>query len=106
MTLCESDNVDVIVDAATTYMAHRLIEREKALTADYASGGPARMIREKMTAARRGGGFSLPKIPEMSNWREKVFPAFLFFVEFLGSAAFFGLLLVLVMWAYHSAVGK
>jgi hypothetical protein len=39
--ICESDRVDPIIAAVTDYVAHRLVEREKALTIDYASGGYA-----------------------------------------------------------------
>jgi hypothetical protein len=90
ITLCESADMDEIVDAATNYVAHRLIEREKALAIDYASGGAARIVREA----------GVEKKPAPS-W-EKAYAAFLFFIEFVGSAAFFGLLAVIAMWAYRT----
>ncbi|MEK4034332.1 hypothetical protein WOC76_12245 [Methylocystis sp. IM3] len=90
ITLCESADMDEIVDAATNYVAHRLIEREKALAIDYASGGAARIVREA----------GVEKKPAPS-W-ERAYAAFLFFIEFVGSAAFFGLLAVIAMWAYRT----
>lgn len=93
ITLRETADIDEMVDAATDYIAHRLIEREKALAVDYASGGAARVVRrnaaEKETPSVLSG---------------KPFQAFLFFIEFLGSATFFGLLAIIVMWAYKTYV--
>ncbi|GLI93635.1 hypothetical protein [Methylocystis echinoides] len=89
IVLCESADIDEMVEAATNYVAHRLIEREKALAIDYASGGAARVVREA----------TAPKPAPASG---KAFQAFLFFVELLGSAAFFSLLAVLAMWAYRT----
>lgn len=99
VTLCESDDLDTIVDASTTYMAYRLIEREKALAADYASGG-AGPLRDRI-AERRREADATPTTGAMS---ERLFRAFLFFVEFLGSAAFFGLLAALALWIWHNFI--
>ncbi|WP_457799097.1 hypothetical protein [Methylocystis sp. S23] len=93
ITLRESADIDEIVDAATTYIAHRLIEREKALAVDYASGGAARLLRE--TAAPENAG-------KPGALNGKAFQIFLFFIEFLGSAAFFGLLAIIAIWAYKT----
>lgn len=103
--LCETDDLDTVVDASTTYIAHRLIEREKALAADYASGGGARALRNRIAAERRREPVAGPS---WSNGalNEKLFRAFLFFVEFLGSAAFFGLLAALALWIWHNYVAK
>lgn len=92
ITLRESADLDEIVEAATNYIAHRLIEREKALAIDYASGGAAKVVREPIIGK---------KVPSS---RDKAFAAFLFFIEFLGSAAFFGLLAVIGLWAYRTYV--
>jgi hypothetical protein len=90
ITLCESADIDEIVDAATHYIAHRLIEREKALAIDYASGGAAKVVREAAPEKKT--------VPT----RDKAFAAFLFVIEFLGSAAFFGLLAIIGLWAYRT----
>ena len=92
ITLRESADMDEMVEAVTNYIAHRLIEREKALAVDYASGGAARAV---------------VRVPEPSGETtgalgQKAFAAFLFFIEFLGSAAFFGLLAIIAMWAYRT----
>jgi hypothetical protein len=92
ITLRESADIDELVDAATDYIAHRLIEREKALAVDYASGGAARFVRK--TAAETA------EAPD--PFGGKAFQAFLFFIEFLGSAAFFGLLAMIAIWAYRT----
>jgi hypothetical protein len=91
IVLCESADIDDMVEAATNYVAHRLIEREKALAIDYASGGAAKVVREAAT-----------KKPAATSG--KAFQLFLFLIEFLGSAAFFSLLAVLAMWAYRTYV--
>ncbi len=93
ITLRESANIDDMVDAATDYIAHRLIEREKALAVDYASGGAVRAMRRAPPMAAREKGAWLGG---------KAYRLFLYFVEFLGSAAFFGLIAAIVMWAYRS----
>lgn len=95
--LCESEKLDELVDAATNYIAHRLVEREKALAVDYASGGAARALTARIDArqrteptAKRGGGLA--------------YRALLSMTEFFGSAAFFGLIAVLALWAYRTYV--
>ncbi|WP_442756880.1 hypothetical protein ACNHKD_10240 [Methylocystis sp. JAN1] len=95
ITLRESADIDEMVDAATDYIAHRLIEREKALAVDYASGGAARVVR-------RTGATGKAEEPGLLSG--KAFQAFLFFIEFLGSATFFGLLAIIVIWAYRTYV--
>jgi hypothetical protein len=93
ITLRESADIDDMVDAATDYIAHRLIEREKALAVDYASGGAVRAVRSAapMMPGQKGGWLG-----------GKAFQLFLYFMEFLGSAAFFGFLAVIAMWAYRT----
>lgn len=89
IVLCESAEIDEIVEAATNYVAHRLIEREKALAIDYASGGAAKVVRKAAT-----------KSPAVGSG--KAFQAFLFLIELIGSAAFFSLLAIIAMWAYRT----
>lgn len=99
IALSESESVDDMVEAITAYIAHRLIEREKALAIDFASGGAVRVVVRKRLAE------PLPPREE-SDFSQKAFQAFLFFVEFLGSAAFFGLLAILALWAYRVYVAN
>jgi hypothetical protein len=89
IVLCESAEIDEIVEAATNYVAHRLIEREKALAIDYASGGAAKVVRE-----------ATAKKPAPASG--KAFEAFLFLIELIGSVAFFSLAAVIIMWAYRT----
>jgi hypothetical protein len=89
IVLCESAEIDEIVEAATNYVAHRLIEREKALAIDYASGGAAKVVREATV-----------KKPAPASG--KAFEAFLFLIELIGSVAFFSLAAVIIMWAYRT----
>jgi hypothetical protein len=92
ITLRETADVDDMVDAVTDYIAHRLIEREKALAIDYASGGVAKLrapAPDKPRKAASGGG-------------EPAFRAFLFVVETIGAAAFFGLLAVIAAFVYRT----
>jgi hypothetical protein len=91
LTLRESPDIDDMVESIVDYIAHRLIEREKALAVDYASGGGARASRAAAPVAEKPGAIG-----------GKAFQVFLYFIEFLGSAAFFGLLSIIVMWAYRT----
>lgn len=95
IVLRESADIDEMVEAATNYIAHRLIEREKALAIDYASGGAAKVVGAAPAASAQA---PRPAGPAGG----KAFTAFLFFVEFLGSAAFFGLLATIALWAYRT----
>ena len=84
-----------MVGAITAYIAHRLIEREKALAADYASGGAGAAVAARAAARAQalGGGEPAQRAFSIRAWR-----IFLFFVEFVGSATFFGLLHLLGVW--------
>jgi hypothetical protein len=98
LTLGESDKIDTMIESIASYMAHRLIEREKALSVDYASGGSAG------DAARRAIARERAAAPEVSRSHDArlAMRIFLFFVEFLGSAAFFGMLGVLLFWLWRT----
>ena len=96
--LCESDSADDLVEAITAYIAHRLIEREKALAIDFASGGAAQAIAVRAAAAREK---ATPRDADAS-FSGKVSRAAAFIAEFFGAAAFFALLAVLAAWAFQS----
>jgi uncharacterized protein with von Willebrand factor type A (vWA) domain len=103
ITIGESDDIEHVVEAITTYIAHRLIEREKALAVDYASGGAAAARAAQAATARPAParrGFA------MDEWSNKLFNAFLFLCEFLGSTVFFGLLALLGLWVYRTYVAR
>lgn len=103
ITIGESDKIDNVVEAVTTYIAHRLIEREKALAVDYASGGAAGASAAK-AATRRPVAKAQPA--RGGNMPGKLFSAYLFAAEFLGSAVFFGLLGLLGIWVYKTYLQK
>jgi hypothetical protein len=98
VTLRESDSIDDLVEAITGYIAHRLIEREKALAVDYASGGAAQALGVKVAAARQRASAR----ENDKSLFEKMTRAAAFIAEFFGAAAFFGLLAVLAAWIYRA----
>jgi hypothetical protein len=88
VVLAESESVDVIVEAATNYVARRLLEREKALAADTpgvplhgAAAAPDRRRQEKAKPA--SPPLSLAGLLGLT---------FAFVINVLGSMTFFGLL--------------
>jgi hypothetical protein len=99
INICDSDKPDPIVEAVTAYIAHRLIEREKALAADFASGagaaGAAKAAAARAQTSGRGG-------PTQSAFSIQAWRIFLFFVELVGSVTFFGLLALLILWLYRN----
>ncbi len=90
--LAESQNIDKMVEAITDYMAHRLIEREKALASDARLSRAARLRRGDGGA----GGAGLRWRP--SRGEEVLSGAIVtilsFVIEALGSAVFFMLLAI------------
>jgi len=98
VTLRESDGIDEIVDVITSYIAHRLIEREKALAVDYASGGAAQALGVKVAAARDKAA-AREKDGSLTG---RTVRAAAFIAEFFGAAAFFALVAVLAAWIYRA----
>jgi hypothetical protein len=103
VTIGESDNVSTVVEAITEYIAHRLIERERALAFDFAGQGGARAFveeakKKKMIAAPKTA--SLPALPRPAGGLgEKIYRAILFLAQGAGAAAFFFLLWQLGVYA-------
>lgn len=101
--IAESEKTETMIEAITAYMAHRLIERERALAVDYASGGSAGAHAAKAAVERR------PRQAQTLNERDlsrQMFQWFLFVVEFLGSAVFFSLLAILGVWVYWNFIAR
>lgn len=98
ITLIESDKVDELVEAVTDYIAHRLIERDKALAIDHASGGPVATLRRTAADARSRNSFA----NELSA--RPTFKAYLFFVEVFGATVFFALLAAIAYWVYRTSL--
>jgi hypothetical protein len=103
ITIADTENADVIVEAVSAYIAHRLIERERALASDYASGGAAAAFAAKNAGDHVASTAPTPEAAEAAAplWR-RFLPEFLFFVEVLGAAIFFVLLFVLCLWFYRN----
>lgn len=99
ITLIESDRIEEIVGAVTDYIAHRLIEREKALAIDYASGGAVANLRRK----------TVPTPPRPSLVGDisasAGFRAYLFVVEAFAATVFFSLLAAIAWWVYRTSLG-
>jgi hypothetical protein len=92
--ICESAKLETIAEAVTAYMAHRMIEREKALAADYASG------KASAAGAARAAVRSEPRaiVAQGGALKRKYLQTYLFLIEVVGSAVTFGLLFLLGAW--------
>jgi hypothetical protein len=101
--LAESESVDAIVEAATYYVARRLLEREKALAADMtgvpfddgASAPDRRQQRKAKPASPAASPLSLFGLLGL---------AFALVINVLGSMTFFGLLAfaVWIVWSNYN----
>jgi uncharacterized protein with von Willebrand factor type A (vWA) domain len=100
--VCENDDPEVLVEGITTYIAHRLIEREKALAADYASGTSAAAAARAVVRAKE------PErpAPPQPTWGVRAMQVYLFLIEFIGAVLTFGLLALLGLWLYRRAMGQ
>ncbi|MBU3887320.1 hypothetical protein FM996_15470 [Methylosinus sporium] len=102
ITIGETDNVATVVEAITEYIAHRLIEREKALGFDFAGQGGARAFTEEAAKKKKQiapRSASLPALPRLGGVGEKIYRAILFLAQGAGAAAFFFLLWQLGVYA-------
>jgi len=108
--IAESDQMDAITQAVADYLARRLIEREKALRA--AAGplaapaasiaSPPRPLRavEAPASAPQQPAPARPRArPRLLRWLARFF---VFLIEILGSAAFFGLLTAGGWWVWKT----
>jgi hypothetical protein len=101
--VCQNEKTEALVEAITAYIAHRLIEREKALATDFASGGAgaagvaraaARVEIQRPQEERRGG------------FGRRALAAYLLLIEFLAAALTLGLLAVLGLWLWRNVIGR
>lgn len=102
VTIGESDNVATVVEAITEYIAHRLIEREKALAFDFAGQSGARAFsneakKKRIVASSSAASLPAPRRP--GGLGEKLYRAILFLAQGAGAAAFFFLLWQLGVYA-------
>ncbi len=96
--VCESDKAEVMVEAVTAYIAHRLIEREKALASDFASGTSAAQVAR--TAAKTAEAKPSSPRPEgpSPEGEGRAMQAYLYLWEVIGAVLAFGLLTMLGRW--------
>ena len=90
--LAESESVDTMVEAATHYVARRLLERDKALSADGADDPPPRRALRQQPTDRTQGLASEPVAPTRRSLSQMLATLFAFLIDVLGSIAFFSLL--------------
>ena len=140
--LAESDRIEAIVKSVTDYVAHRLIEREKALasidepfpltppsrrenradarapvaradaapqtTRDERRQDARQQTLRRQDARRQSEAQSEPEraapyLPKpRRGWGSRIYRGFLFFIEVLGSATFFGILAAGLWWAWQT----
>jgi hypothetical protein len=91
VTLAESERLETAVEAITDYIAHRLIEREKALAGDTTldRAAQARIEAQEKIAARHAAPAAVAPKRKRKNLFGLVFS---FFIEFFGSAVMVALL--------------
>jgi hypothetical protein len=94
--ICVNDRAENLVEAITAYIAHRLVEREKALASDFASGaGAAQAARAAALRAQpwheAAKGLALPR---------KAMEIYLRAVEAIVALVTLILLLTLAGWAF------
>jgi len=99
--ICESEKSETIIEAVTAYIAHRLIEREKALAFDFTSGPTA---AEAARAAATSAVQAAPPYPRAENQAPengaRAMQSYLFLWEAIGAIVAFGLLTALALWFY------
>jgi hypothetical protein len=100
VTIGESESVATLVDAVTEYIAHRLVERERALAFDFAGSGGARAF-----AAEENRRRPAPARPAESA-RALLYRAALFVAQGAGAAAFFFLSWRLGAYAFGLDFGR
>jgi len=74
-----------------------LIEREKALAIDYASGGGVKALRQDSARPKTHSSRLTPQ-------QRAALTNYLFFVEIFGATAFFGLVAAIGYWVYRTSL--
>jgi hypothetical protein len=96
VTLCETEQLDRIVEAVTNYVAQRLIERERALAAD--GGSRSAPMEETSHAAIEPAAAAFPRR------RRLLVRLFVFLVDLLGVAVLFALIAAAGWYVYKLQV--
>jgi hypothetical protein len=108
--LAESASVDAIVEAVTQYIAHRLLERDKAIAAEAVQHGTAFKAPPSDDVARRDPGGNAPVEPlgatapggRASAIASMLGAGFAFLIDVLGSIAFFTIIAFAAWFAWSS----
>ena len=100
--LAESDQADVITQAVADYLARRLIEREKALSA--ATNPAIQPLHSVGLVSAPGAQQPAPGKPPRARpgFLRYLARGFAFLIEVIGSAVFFGLLAAGVWWLWKT----
>jgi hypothetical protein len=98
VTLCETEQLDKMVEAVTNYIAQRLIERERALAAD---AGVRATPREDAPVIRLEQAAPAPPPPRPRRFLARLF---IFLVDLLGMAVLFALIAAAAWYAYKLQV--
>ena len=100
--LAESDQADVITQAVADYLARRLIEREKALSA--ATNPAIQPLHRVGLVSAPGAQQPAPGKPPRARpgFLRYLARGFAFLIEVIGSAVFFGLLAAGVWWLWKT----
>jgi len=126
--ILESERIDVMLDAITTYIARRLVEREKALASDRTIEEAARafMAQQSLEVDQRIGRLRAPTAPvriaaepapgaavpappllrRRKRWRHHLFRVLHFVIEYLGVVTLLMLLIAGGYFGYHYAQDK
>jgi hypothetical protein len=102
VTIGESESVATLVDAVTEYIAHRLVERERALAFDFAGSGGARAFAAEENRRRPAPAAA----PPAESARALLYRAALFVAQGAGAAAFFFLSWRLGAYAFGLDLGR
>jgi hypothetical protein len=98
--IAESERIDILVQAITDYVAHRLIEREKALASD---GGVPHYAAASSWASEAGAA----QIERSATpHRSFLFPALFFTIELVGATIVFALLAIGAWYAWQYALAR
>ncbi len=100
VTIGETEDLEDMIEAVTAYIAHRLIEREKALAVDFASGGSA---RASAAQAMEKSAVAPPASARLSAALSK---AYLLLLEFAAAGAFISLAVAVGLHVYRTYLAQ
>ena len=98
--LHEAATLDEAVEAVTSYMARRLVERERALASDGIASPTS--VKPHSPVARTQKAVTLPKLNRNAPALYWLRQGFWFVVEVLGLLVLFGLLWLLLRWIWSA----